>query len=127
MLVRNSCSYACLGKLSGGHQAAVMCVTAWRGPEGTDFVATGSKDHYVKVFEVPPAGGLVYPIHNLEPPHYDGVQSLAVDDVNAIGRQVKLFSGSRDSGIKRWSLVNGDLEKVRKLGECVRFIVIVLF
>lgn len=42
-------SYSCLGKLSGGHQAAVMCVTAWQGQNNTDFVATGSKDHYVKV------------------------------------------------------------------------------
>lgn len=42
-------SYSCLGKLSGGHQAAVMCVTAWQGTNNTDFVATGSKDHYVKV------------------------------------------------------------------------------
>lgn len=39
----------CLGKISGGHQAAVMCVTAWSGTNNTDFVATGSKDHYVKV------------------------------------------------------------------------------
>lgn len=88
-----------------------MCVTAWRGPDGADFVATGSKDHYVKVFEVPVTGGLVYPTHNLEPPHYDGVQSLAVDDAAAIGRQAKLFSGSRDSGIKRWNLQTGELEK----------------
>lgn len=41
--------FSCIGKLSGGHQAAVMCVTAWDGPNNTDYVATGSKDHYVKV------------------------------------------------------------------------------
>ncbi len=39
-----------IGKLSGGHQAAVMCLVA--GDEGTEYVVTGSKDHYVKVFQV---------------------------------------------------------------------------
>lgn len=41
--------FSCIGKLSGGHQAAVMTVTTWEGPGNTDYVATGSKDHYVKV------------------------------------------------------------------------------
>ncbi|XP_055852546.1 kinesin-like protein KIF21A isoform X1 [Episyrphus balteatus] len=104
-------SLNCLGKLSGGHQAAVMCVTAWEGPGGsTDFVATGSKDHYVKVFEVPTAGGVVYPLLNLEPPHYDGVQALAVAQ-DALGADAELFSGSRDSGIKRWDLKSGELKQ----------------
>jgi WD40 repeat protein len=62
--------YSCLGKLSGGHSAAVMCLQAWEGPGNTDLVATGSKDHYVKVFEVPTTGGLVLPLLHLEPPHY---------------------------------------------------------
>lgn len=42
--------FSCIGKLTGGHQAAVMCVTTWDGPGNTDYVATGSKDHYVKVW-----------------------------------------------------------------------------
>lgn len=50
-------SFGCIGKLVGGHQAAVMCVVSWRGTHDTDFVATGSKDHYVKVFEIPSIGG----------------------------------------------------------------------
>lgn len=58
-------TYSCLGKLSGGHQAAVMCVSSWEGPNNTDFVATGSKDHYVKVFEVTSGGGLVNPLLHL--------------------------------------------------------------
>lgn len=103
-------SYSCTGKLSGGHQAAVMCVTAWEGPNNTDFVATGSKDHYVKVFEVPSASGLVLPLLHLEPPHYDGVQSLVVG-TGAVGVDVELFSGSRDTGIKRWDLRNGELRQ----------------
>lgn len=95
-----------------------MCVTAWEGDGGdsdgsTDFVATGSKDHYVKVFEVPKAGGVVYPLLNLEPPHYDGVQALAVAP-DAVGADAELFSGSRDSGIKRWDLKSGELKQVNK-------------
>lgn len=89
-----------------------MCVTAWEGSSNTDFVATGSKDHYVKVFEVPSTGGVVYPLLNLEPPHYDGVQALAVAQ-DALGADAELFSGSRDSGIKRWDLRNGELKQVR--------------
>ncbi|XP_055382078.1 kinesin-like protein KIF21A isoform X2 [Condylostylus longicornis] len=103
-------SLSCLGKLSGGHQAAVMCVTSWEGSGSTDFVATGSKDHYVKVFEVPSTGGVVYPLLNLEPPHYDGVQALAVAQ-DALGADAELFSGSRDSGIKRWDLKSGELKQ----------------
>ncbi|XP_053673774.1 kinesin-like protein KIF21B [Anopheles nili] len=102
--------FACLGRLSGGHQAAVMCLTAWEGPNNTDLVATGSKDHYVKVFEVNSTGGVVQPLLNLEPPHYDGVQALAVAN-DAIGVDAELFSGSRDSGIKRWDLRNGELKQ----------------
>ncbi|XP_058815616.1 kinesin-like protein KIF21A isoform X3 [Topomyia yanbarensis] len=103
-------TFSCLGRLSGGHQAAVMCLTAWEGPNNTDLVATGSKDHYVKVFEVNSAGGNVPPLLNLEPPHYDGVQALAVAK-DATGVDAELFSGSRDSGIKRWDLRTGELKQ----------------
>lgn len=88
-----------------------MCVTAWEGPNNTDFVATGSKDHYVKVFEVPPTGGIVSPLLHLEPPHYDGVQALVVSK-SSLGADAELFSGSRDTGIKRWDLRNGELKQV---------------
>lgn len=127
--------FSCIGKLTGGHQAAVMCVTTWEGPGNTDYVATGSKDHYVKVrlscffffflstfdkanvnfysqqvFEVASTGGNVVPLLNLEPPHYDGVQVLAVAK-GSIGVDADLFSGSRDLGIKRWDLRNGELKQ----------------
>ena len=88
-----------------------MCVTAWQGSNNTDMVATGSKDHYVKVFDVPSVGGTVVPLLNLEPPHYDGVQSLVVP-CNAFGVDATLFSGSRDSGIKQWDLKQGELKQV---------------
>ena len=49
--------FSSTGKLSGGHQAAVMCLAVGAAPaaadgSGVEFVITGSKDHYVKVFEV---------------------------------------------------------------------------
>ncbi|XP_059619317.1 kinesin-like protein KIF21B isoform X1 [Phlebotomus argentipes] len=102
--------FGCTGKLSGGHQAAVMCVTAWSGPNNTDFLATGSKDHYVKVFEVSSSSGVVLPLLHLEPPHYDGVQALTVAN-DGIGVDAELFSGSRDTGIKRWDLRTGELKQ----------------
>lgn len=46
--------------------------------------------------------GLVNPRINLDPPHYDGIQSLALyGDM--------LFSGSRDMCIKKWDLQRGEL------------------
>lgn len=118
-------SYTSIGKLIGGHQAAVMCVTSWEGPDNTDFVATGSKDHYVKVFEVSSNGGTVSPLLHLEPPHYDGVQALVVAK-NSVGADVELFSGSRDTGIKRWDLRNGELKQV-KSGDFGNFVFFVVF
>ncbi|XP_021347987.1 kinesin-like protein KIF21A [Mizuhopecten yessoensis] len=90
-------SFSAVGKLNGGHQAAVMVLAVDK--QGTnDMVITGSKDHYIKVFEVlEERAGIMVPKHNLEPPHYDGIQSLAVNGST-------LFSGSRDMCIKKWDL-----------------------
>ncbi|XP_037086600.1 LOW QUALITY PROTEIN: kinesin-like protein KIF21A [Pollicipes pollicipes] len=86
-----------VGKLSGGHQAAIMCLAVDR-RRGHDLVLTGSKDHYIKGFEVPDdTNGIVQQCLSLEPPHYDGIQCLvAAGDT--------LFSGSRDACIKKWDL-----------------------
>lgn len=65
---------------------------------------------FSQVFEVPSTGGNVLPLLNLEPPHYDGVQALVVAK-DAVGVDAELFSGSRDSGIKRWDLRNGELKQ----------------
>uniref|UniRef100_A0A672IAD8 Kinesin-like protein KIF21B n=1 Tax=Salarias fasciatus TaxID=181472 RepID=A0A672IAD8_SALFA len=89
-----------MGKLTG-HIGSVMCLTVGQSLLGKDQVITGSKDHYVKVT---PEGtlGNVGPAHNFEPPHYDGIECLAVHgDV--------LFSGSRDNGIKKWELGQQEL------------------
>ncbi|KAM9859808.1 kinesin-like protein KIF21B [Aulostomus maculatus] len=91
-----------MGKLTG-HIGSVMCLTVGQSLLGKDQVITGSKDHYVKVFDVAEGTlGNVGPAHNFEPPHYDGIECLAVNgDV--------LFSGSRDNGIKKWDLEQQEL------------------
>ncbi|CAB3377763.1 Hypothetical predicted protein [Cloeon dipterum] len=87
------------GQLMGGHQAAVMCLAVGALSQVEDRVITGSKDHYIKVFDVPRGleGYLTQPTINLDPPHYDGVQSLTLS-------RDTLFSGSRDFSIKKWDL-----------------------
>ncbi|KAK7079815.1 Kinesin-like protein kif21b, partial [Halocaridina rubra] len=94
--------HTAVGKLSGAHQAAVMCLAVDSTIPGQDVVATGSKDHYIKVFDVSGSNsGLVNPRLNLDPPHYDGIQSLALYGDT-------LFSGSRDMCIKKWDLQRGE-------------------
>lgn len=52
------------------------------------------------------AQGNIGPAHNFEPPHYDGIECLAVHgDI--------LFSGSRDNGIKKWDLGQQELIQVK--------------
>ncbi|XP_054255758.1 kinesin-like protein KIF21A [Indicator indicator] len=90
------------GKLTG-HQGPVMCLTVDRISSGQDLIVTGSKDHYIKMFDVTEGAlGSVSPTHNFEPPHYDGIEALAIMGDN-------LFSGSRDNGIKKWDLAQKDL------------------
>ncbi|XP_078276850.1 kinesin-like protein KIF21B [Rhinoraja longicauda] len=91
-----------VGKLMG-HIGPVMCLTVERSAAKHDLVITGSKDHYVKKFEIAESTlGNVGPTHNFEPPHYDGIESLAIHgDI--------LFSGSRDNGIKKWDLEGQEL------------------
>ncbi|XP_043407252.1 kinesin-like protein KIF21A isoform X10 [Chelonia mydas] len=90
------------GKLTG-HLGPVMCLTVDRISNGQDLIVTGSKDHYIKMFDVTEGAlGTVSPTHNFEPPHYDGIEALII-----IGDT--LFSGSRDNGIKKWDLAQKDL------------------
>ncbi|EFX66705.1 hypothetical protein DAPPUDRAFT_64459, partial [Daphnia pulex] len=103
--------FSSTGKLSGGHQAAVMCLAVGNAPmagiesdanDKVEFVITGSKDHYVKVFEVRDgATGVLSPRFNLDPPHYDGVQCLSLSGTS-------LVSGSRDACIKLWDIEQGE-------------------
>nr|CAD7263447.1 unnamed protein product [Timema shepardi] len=95
--------YECTGKLSGSHQAAVMCLAVGKVSDSEDLIVTGSKDHFIKVFEVNrTSSNMFIPKMNLTPPHYDGIQSLALQgDI--------LFSGSRDMCIKKWDLSRQEL------------------
>lgn len=64
------------------------------------------QDHYIKVFNVSgSASGLITPTYDLEPPHYDGIESLAL-----YGNV--LFSGSRDAAIKKWNLARDGRQEV---------------
>ncbi|XP_068458228.1 kinesin-like protein KIF21A isoform X1 [Clinocottus analis] len=94
--------FASTGKLTG-HLGPVMCLTVDQSANNQDLVITGSKDHYIKLFDVTEGSlGSIGPTHNFEPPHYDGIESLVVQgDI--------LFSGSRDNGIKKWDLDRKDL------------------
>ncbi|XP_074078425.1 kinesin-like protein KIF21B isoform X5 [Macrotis lagotis] len=91
-----------IGKLTG-HIGPVMCLTVNQTSNHHDLVVTGSKDHYVKMFELGECVmGNISPTHNFEPPHYDGIECLAIQgDI--------LFSGSRDNGIKKWDLEQQEL------------------
>ena len=62
----------------------IICLCVWYG--------------YLQVFEVmEDSVGVLSPKYNLEPPHYDGIQSLCLmGDL--------LFTGSRDTCIKKWDL-----------------------
>ncbi|KAL1117595.1 hypothetical protein AAG570_003910, partial [Ranatra chinensis] len=93
--------FSTTGKLLGGHQAAVMCIALARS-DSHDVVVTGSKDHYIKVFDVFNTSASNFPRVTLEPPHYDGIQCLAIAGNT-------LFSGSRDCIIKKWNLDSNDL------------------
>ncbi|XP_059190323.1 LOW QUALITY PROTEIN: kinesin-like protein KIF21A [Centropristis striata] len=94
--------FASTGKLTG-HLGPVMCLTVDQSGNNQDLVITGSKDHYIKLFDVTEGSlGSIGPTHNFEPPHYDGIESLVIQgDI--------LFSGSRDNGIKKWDLDRKDL------------------
>ncbi|XP_039617035.1 kinesin-like protein KIF21A isoform X2 [Polypterus senegalus] len=90
------------GKLSG-HLGPVMCLTVDQSGNGQDMIITGSKDHYIKMFEVTEGAlGTICPTYNFEPPHYDGIESLVINGDS-------FFSGSRDNGIKKWDLSHKDL------------------
>ncbi|XP_040268316.1 kinesin-like protein KIF21A isoform X2 [Bufo bufo] len=90
------------GKLSG-HLGPVMCLTVDQVASGQDLIITGSKDHYIKMFDITEGAlGVVSPTRCLEPPHYDGIEALIISGDY-------LFSGSRDNGIKKWDLSRKDL------------------
>ncbi|XP_032528899.2 kinesin-like protein KIF21A isoform X2 [Danaus plexippus] len=93
----------CVYKTWSGHAAAVMCVAREPLPAG-DRLATGSRDHCVRVIDLQHNAGSWEACNRrlLEPPHYDGVQALLL-------RGSFLYSASRDSSLKCWSLTDNTL------------------
>lgn len=108
-------TFQCVGKLNTGHKSLVTCLAV--DEEETNegrIVITGSKDHYIKVFELKDAiSGIHVPRYTLKPPHYDGIETLRLTDK---GRT--LFSGGRDGCIKKWDLT--DQRMVASLSNCHR-------
>lgn len=95
--------FYCIGKLNAGHQANIICMAVEEASADNNMVITGSKDHYIKVFEVTEGiGGIHNPRTTLNPPHYDGIEALKI-------HQDYLFSASRDACIKKWDLLSSRL------------------
>lgn len=90
--------FFCIGKLNTSHNSNVTCLAVEESGNDSSYVATGSKDHTIKLFEVmDDIGGIHQPFCTLTPPHYDGIEALTISgDL--------LFSASRDGCIKKWSL-----------------------
>ncbi|XP_039757406.1 kinesin-like protein KIF21A isoform X2 [Pararge aegeria] len=93
----------CVYKAWSGHAAAVMCLAREPLSSG-DRLATGSRDHCVRVHDLQHNSGTWEACNRrqLEPPHYDGVQALYL-------RGNFLYSASRDSSLKCWSLTDNAL------------------
>lgn len=95
--------FYCIGKLNTGHQASVICMAVEESGVDNNIVITGSKDHYIKLFEVVEGiGGIHNPRMTFTPPHYDGIECLQI-------HSDFLFSASRDACIKKWDLSNQKL------------------
>lgn len=95
--------FYCIGKLNTGHQASVICMAVEESGPENNVVVTGSKDHYIKLFEVAEGmGGIHNPRTTFTPPHYDGIECLQIHADH-------LFSASRDACIKKWDLSNQKL------------------
>jgi kinesin family protein 4/21/27 len=98
--------FSAVGKLSG-HSAPVVCLLVNEDNSETDgWVFTGSRDHYVRGFDIYNGCPTIQqpPGFTFKPPHYDGVQSLAI-----VGKA--LFSGSRDYSIKQWDIERHSLKQ----------------
>ncbi len=95
-----------ISKLSGCHNAPIMTILV-----ENNLVITGSKDHYIKIFEINRSNDEQINInakYNLTPPHYDGVQALCKS-----GKY--LFSCSRDMCIKKWDMDDFSCKQVTNL------------
>ncbi|XP_038220931.1 kinesin-like protein KIF21A isoform X1 [Zerene cesonia] len=99
----------CMYKTWSGHTAAVMCMARVPLPDG-DRLATGSRDHCVRVLDWTHSNGMWEASSRrlLEPPHYDGVQALVLRAGAGAAGEL-LYSASRDSSLKCWRLSDNTL------------------
>jgi len=103
--------FYCIGKLNTNHQSNIICMAVEESGNDSNTVVTGSKDHYIKVFDVmEDVGGVHHPTCTLTPPHYDGIEALAIS-----GDQ--LFSASRDACIKVWNLSHRNKKLVQSINQ----------
>ena len=85
----------------------ITCIALSENPDLPGILATGSKDHQVKLYDVenPPSGNNI-PRLILKPPHYDGIEALKITKNGSF-----LFSGGRDGFIKKFDVAGGKLMK----------------
>jgi len=89
--------FAIINKLTG-HTGNIMTIAVSDAHNRS--VITGSKDHYIKVYDLSKdMQKTVSPVTTLSPPHMDGVESFAY-----LSSEDVLFSASRDKAIKKWDL-----------------------
>lgn len=94
-------SHKMIGKFPNCHNGTITTMLA----DEANGLITGSKDHYIKIFDFETklsmdesyTNALISLRQELQPPHYDGVQSLYL-------LRDSLFSCSRDMSIKKWNM-----------------------
>ncbi|CAI2350349.1 unnamed protein product [Caenorhabditis sp. 36 PRJEB53466] len=95
-----------LGRLNAAShspKSEVSCLKTTMTPEGSILAYTGSRDHYVKEYEVGLGTGVIESKCEFTPPHYDNV--TAVLPLNG-----HLYTASKDVNIMKFSLKDGKRE-----------------
>ncbi|CAB07273.2 Kinesin-like protein klp-12 [Caenorhabditis elegans] len=95
-----------LGRLNAAShspKSEVSCLRTTMTPEGSILAYTGSRDHYVKEYEVGLGTGVIESKCEFTPPHYDNV--TAVLPLNG-----HLYTASKDVNIMKFSLKDGKRE-----------------
>ncbi|EGT46543.1 hypothetical protein CAEBREN_30443 [Caenorhabditis brenneri] len=95
-----------LGRLNAAShspKSEVSCLRTTMTPDGSILAYTGSRDHYVKEYEVGLGTGVIESKCEFTPPHYDNV--TAVLPLNG-----HLYTASKDVNIMKFSLKDGKRE-----------------
>uniref|UniRef100_A0A8R1J3D0 WD_REPEATS_REGION domain-containing protein n=1 Tax=Caenorhabditis japonica TaxID=281687 RepID=A0A8R1J3D0_CAEJA len=95
-----------LGRLNAAShspKSEVSCLRTTMTPEGSILAYTGSRDHYVKEYEVGVGTGVIESKCEFTPPHYDNVTAVLPLNGN-------LYTASKDVNIMKFSLKDGKRE-----------------